>query len=317
MAQGVVPHQPVMVGEVLTALQPAADGIFIDCTYGRGGHSRALLQALGSNGKVIALDRDPSAVRAGLAYAAEEPRLRVVRARFSALHTVADDLDVTGKVNGVLFDLGVSSPQLGEAGRGFGFQSDGPLDMRMDYEEGRTAAEWIARADAEEIADVLWRFGDERHSRRIARAICRARRAQAINTTGELARIVESAIPRPGRGTRRRGHPGKHPATRTFQAIRIFINDEIRELQSALGHAVDVLAPGGRLAAISFHSLEDRTVKRFMRDLARSVTRGVKAVNAPGAKLRVIGRPLRPTDAEIRRNPRSRSAVLRVAERLA
>lgn len=317
MSQEAVPHQPVMVGEVLTALQPAADGIFIDCTYGRGGHSRALLQALGSNGKVIALDRDPSAVQAGLAYAAEEPRLRVVRARFSALHTVADDLDVTGKVNGVLFDLGVSSPQLGETGRGFGFQSDGPLDMRMDYEEGRTAAEWIARAGAEEIADVLWRFGDERHSRRIARAICRARRAQAINTTGDLARIVESAIPRPGGGTRRRGRPGKHPATRTFQAIRIFINDEIRELQSALGHAVNVLAPGGRLAAISFHSLEDRTVKRFMRDLARGATRGVKAVNAPGAKLRVIGRPLRPTDAEIRRNPRSRSAVLRVAEKLA
>lgn len=306
-----------MVKEVLAALQPAADGVFVDCTYGRGGHSRALLSVLGSDGKVIAMDRDPAAVRAGLEYADSEPRLKILRAKFSKLDTVAGDLGVAGKVNGVLFDLGVSSPQLEDAGRGFSFQTDGPLDMRMDSDEGRTAAEWIARAGAEEIADVLWRFGEERHSRRIARAICSARETRTIDTTGDLVRIVESAIPRAGRAGGGRGRTGKHPATRTFQAIRIFINDEIRELQSALGQAVDILAPGGRLAAVSFHSLEDRTVKRFMRDRARGTTRGSNAVNGSAAKLRVIGRPLRPTEEEIRSNPRSRSAVLRVAEKLA
>lgn len=286
----------------------------MDCTYGRGGHSLALLSALGSEGKVIAMDRDPAAVRAGLAHAAGEPRLRVVQRKISSLHSVADELEVTGKVTGVLFDLGVSSPQLEDSNRGFSFQHDGPLDMRMNPEEGRSAAEWIARAGAGEIADVLWRYGEERHSRRIARAICSAREKQPINTTGDLVRVVESAMPGPGRVKRGHGRPGKHPATRTFQAIRIFINDEIQELRAGLDQAVDVLAADGRLAVISFHSLEDRIVKRFMRDRARDTG---PVPGGPGPTLRVVGRPIRPSEPEVRNNPRSRSAVLRVAEKLA
>ncbi|HEY5701677.1 MAG TPA: 16S rRNA (cytosine(1402)-N(4))-methyltransferase RsmH [Gammaproteobacteria bacterium] len=316
MAQEIGSHLPVMVTEVLTALQPRDNGIFIDCTYGRGGHSRALLSRLGPEGKVIAMDRDPAAVSAGRDFAQSDERLLVVREKFSNLHSVAREREVLGKVSGVLFDLGVSSPQLDDPRRGFSFQSEGPLDMRMDADSGYSAAEWLARADAGEIADILWRYGEERYSRRIARAICSARQVRAINTTAELAAIVESTIPRPKRRHSGRGHVSKHPATRTFQAIRIFINDEIRELSTALGHAIDVLEIGGRLGAISFHSLEDRTVKRFMRDQVRGAPHASRDASRENASLRVIGRPQRPGDEEIQVNPRARSAVLRVAEKL-
>ncbi|MDX1512553.1 MAG: 16S rRNA (cytosine(1402)-N(4))-methyltransferase RsmH [Gammaproteobacteria bacterium] len=311
-----VAHQPVMVEEVLAALAPSADGVFLDCTYGRGGHARALLSALGSGGVVIALDRDPDAMREARVHAAREPRLRVVHAPFSQLGAVAEAHGVKGAANGVLLDLGVSSPQLDDPSRGFSFQTDGPLDMRMDSGAGASAAEWIASAGEKDIADVLWRFGEERHSRRIAKAICQARRTQPIRTTRELASVVESAVPHPARRRNGRGRAYRHPATRTFQAIRIFVNDEIRELDVALLGAVDVLAPGGRLAVISFHSLEDRTVKRFMRNQARGGRPGDEE-SAPGSPtMRVVGRAVRPTEHEVASNPRSRSASLRVAEKL-
>lgn len=309
-------HQPVMVEPVLAALRPRTDGVFIDCTFGRGGHARALLAVLGPGGRLIALDRDPDAVSAGRDLAASDTRLQVLQANFSNLEAVASSHEVCGKVNGVLLDLGVSSPQLEDASRGFSFQHDGPLDMRMDPQSGISAADWLARAAAEDIADVLFRYGEERHSRRIARAICEARRQSPIRTTRQLADIVQRASPRPTRQRRKPPQAEKHPATRTFQALRIHINRELDELQAALHQSVKVLAPEGRLVTISFHSLEDRLVKRFMRRLSKP---GDGTGGGPPAQppvLRTIGRPVRPVEEEVRANPRARSAVMRVAERL-
>lgn len=308
-------HQPVMVQAVLDALRPAADGVFMDGTFGRGGHALALLSVLGPSGRVIALDRDPAAVSAGRALAAEDARLIVVQARFSSLEAVASSHGVSGQVNGVLLDLGVSSPQFEDASRGFSFQQDGPLDMRMDPDSGASAAEWLSRADSEEIASVLYRFGEERNSRRIARAICEMRRKTPLRTTRQLAEIVERAAPRAPRQRRRRGRAEKHPATRVFQAIRIFVNRELEELEAVLEQSVEVLKPGGRLVTISFHSLEDRMVKRFMRALSKSASADDRHPGDDGPLLKIVSKPRRPVEEEIRANPRARSAVMRVAEK--
>ena len=308
-------HQPVMVQAVMDALRPSADGVFFDCTFGRGGHARALLSALGPCGRVIALDRDPAAIAAGSELAAEDPRLEVVQGRFGNLGAVASSHKVCGKVNGVLFDLGVSSPQLEDASRGFSFQQEGPLDMRMDPDSGISAAEWLGSAGAEEIASVLFRFGEERHSRRIARAICEARRKSPLRTTRQLAELVEAAAPRTPWRRSRKGQSEKHPATRVFQAIRIFINRELEELQAGLEQSVDVLMPGGRLVTISFHSLEDRIVKRFMRAQSKTTFVDEQHRSGAGSLLEITAKPRRPGEDEIRANPRARSAIMRVAEK--
>ncbi len=306
-------HRPVLLEEAVAALAVRSDGCYVDCTFGRGGHSAAILDRLGPQGCLLAFDRDPAAIAHGRERWGGEGRLHLVEAPFSRLAEEAERRGVSGKVNGVLFDLGVSSPQLDDPQRGFSFLRDGPLDMRMDPGAGPAAADWLAQASEEEIARVLRDYGEERHARRIARAIVRRRRQAPLRTTGELARLVEEVVP--GR------EPGRHPATRTFQAIRIRINRELEELRRGLEQALAVLAPGGRLVVISFHSLEDRIVKRFMRDRSRGEQppKGVPVTVdelRPGP-LRLVGRPLRPGEAEVAANPRARSAILRVAERRA
>ncbi len=254
-------HQPVLFREVVDALRPRRDGVYMDCTFGRGGHATAVLQRLGPTGMVISIDKDPQAVATGQKLAERDARLRIHRGSFARLAQVAKAEDVFGKVDGILFDFGVSSPQLDDAARGFSFLRDGPLDMRMDPDAGTSAAQWLNRARAKEIAQVLKTYGEERYARRIAAAIVSARQSSPITTTRALAAIVASAVP-----TREQT---KDPATRTFQAVRIHINRELEDISQALGQVLDVLARGGRLVVISFHSLEDRLVKRFMRDEAR------------------------------------------------
>jgi 16S rRNA (cytosine1402-N4)-methyltransferase len=249
-------HQPVMLEEVLDLLLNDDKGLYIDATFGRGGHSRALLDALSADARLVAIDRDPQAVATARELAASDARLQVHPGRFDCIDAVAADSD--RPVAGILMDLGVSSPQLDDPERGFSFRHDGPLDMRMDPSQGESAAQWLARAEEKEIADALFRFGEERKSRRIARAICARRQETPITRTGQLARLVEQVLGR--------GEPGKHPATRTFQALRIQVNGELEALQAALAQAVDALAPGGRLVVISFHSLEDRLVKQLIRE---------------------------------------------------
>lgn len=310
-------HSPVLLAEVIEGLQMQADGIYMDCTFGRGGHTRAILQQLGPRGRVVAIDRDPQAVAAGRALAAEDPRVSMVHANFNAIARVAAEQAVAGRVSGMLLDLGMSSPQLDDSSRGFSFQDDGPLDMRMDPGAGESAAQWLARASQDAIAEVLRDYGEERHARRIARAIVEARVQEPLETTRQLAAVVAAAQPRPAR---RPGARTKHPATRSFQAIRMHINAELQALDAALEQAPGVLAGGGRLAVISFHSLEDRRVKRFMRARSRGPTapRGMPVVpHGEAPVLRTLGRAMRARDDEIRANPRARSAVLRIAARLA
>ena len=305
-------HTPVLLDEVLAGLAVQAEGRYCDATFGRGGHSAAILARLGPAGRVCAIDRDPEAIAAGRARFAGEPRLALVRGPFGRLGELVRAVGWEGGLQGVLLDLGVSSPQLDEATRGFSFMQDGPLDMRMDNESGSSAAQWLARAGEREIADVLFTLGEERFARRIARAIVAARATAPIQTTRRLADLVAAAVP-----TR---EPGKHPATRTFQAIRIHVNRELEEAQAALPQAVGLLAPGGRLCVISFHSLEDRLVKRFMRREAQGdpVYAGLPEVPAHARpRLRLVGGAVMPGAAEVASNPRARSAVLRVAERLA
>ena len=308
-------HTPVLLTEVIDGLQLQADGIYMDCTFGRGGHTRALLGRLGPHGRVVAIDRDPEAVAAGRALAAEDPRLSIEHGNFDRARAVAAEYDVVGKVGGMLFDLGVSSPQLDDVARGFSFQDDGPLDMRMDQSTGESAAQWLAKADDAEIARILWDYGEERHARRIARAIVARRDQEPIVTTRRLADIVAAAQPR---SAGRRGGRSKHPATRTFQAIRIHINGEMQALDAVLEQVPDILATEGRLAVISFHSLEDRRVKRFIRARSRgpTVPRGMPVVpdGAPPV-LRPVGRAIRAGSDEVGSNPRARSAVLRIAAR--
>ncbi len=312
MTRGVYTHQPVMLEEVLEALDPAPDACLLDATFGRGGHARALLARLGPQGRLLALDRDPEAIATARTLAAEDSRVTVAETAFADLARVVDACDLRGRINGILMDLGVSSPQLDDPARGFSFQHDGPLDMRMGEDVVESAADWIARASAEEMARVFRELGEERYARRIARAIATARSEAPISTTGRLADVVAAAHPAWERD--------RHPATRVFLAIRLHINGELEQATAGLAAAVDVLAPGGRLAVISFHSLEDRIVKRFLRDQERGDP-VLRALPLPGdhsgAKLRRIGRARRPSADEVSANPRARSATLRVAERLA
>jgi 16S rRNA (cytosine1402-N4)-methyltransferase len=307
------PHVPVLLEEVMSALQPRDGGTYADCTFGRGGHARALLARGGPRTRVLALDRDPEAVREARALAAHDPRLSVAHARFGDLAQEAAGRGL--RFDGVLFDLGVSSPQIDTPQRGFSLRTDGPLDMRMDPGSGPSAAQWLAAAGEGEIAEILREYGEERHARRIAAALVRARAQAPITTTLRLATLVAEAMP----GRSRRADPGQHPATRTFQAIRIHVNHELEELDHGLAQALEVLLPGGRLAVISFHSLEDRRVKRFLRHHARPPrpSRHLPLPEeSPEPRLVLLGRAVRAGDVEVARNPRARSAVLRVAEKL-
>lgn len=303
-------HVPVLVEEVLEGLALRAGGLYVDGTFGRGGHTARILEVIGAEGAVLALDRDPAAIDAGKKRFAGESRLTLVQAEFAELARVVGEHVRGRQVLGVLLDLGVSSPQLDQPERGFSFAKDGPLDMRMDPRHGESAAEWLSHVDERELARVIYELGEERFSRRIAATIVAARAEAPIERTAQLAAIVQRAV---------RTRDGKHPATRTFQAIRMFINDELGQLRTALDAAFAVLAPGGRLAVISFHSLEDRMVKQFIR--AKSTVDPVFAgfpVIPPSARpvMREVGRKRRASEAELARNPRSRSAVLRVAEKL-
>jgi 16S rRNA (cytosine1402-N4)-methyltransferase len=301
-------HVTVLLDEAVAALAIRPEGVYVDATFGRGGHSRAILDRLGPGGRLIALDRDQAAVAAGGEWR---------DARFSLVHTAFSGLDEAVRrqgveqVDGVLFDLGVSSPQLDEGARGFSFRFDAPLDMRMDTTRGLTAAQWLNQAEEEEIARVVRDYGEERFARQVARAVVKARAEQPLATTRQLATLVAGAV-----RTRERG---QDPATRTFQAVRIFINRELEEIEQALPQAVALLRPGGRLAVISFHSLEDRMVKRFMRTEAEGeqappeIPLTADALR-PG-RLRLVGKAQRPGETECRANPRARSATLRVAER--
>jgi 16S rRNA (cytosine1402-N4)-methyltransferase len=307
-------HEPVLVEEAVAALAitpAAAPRLYVDATFGRGGHTARILQSLGPHDRLLAIDRDPEAVAAAGRRFESEPRLVVARAAFDALDALVATHGEGRACGGILFDLGVSSPQLDDGARGFSFQSDGPLDMRMDPERGESAADWLARAEADEIRDVIGTLGEERFAGRIARAIVESRAEEAIATTARLADVVRGAV-----RTRERG---KHPATRTFQAIRMHINDELGQLSRGLAAALRALAPGGRLAVISFHSLEDRMVKQFMRREAQPDPAWARLPIAPhfDPSLRLVGKKSRAADAEVDANPRARSAILRVAERLA
>jgi len=301
-------HVAVLLREAVEALAVRGDGIYVDGTFGRGGHSREVLARLEAAGRLVAIDRDPAAIAAGRSI--DDPRLALVHAPFSELSMVLDRLGISG-VDGVLLDLGVSSPQFDDAGRGMSFRFDAPLDMRMDTSRGQTAASFLAEASVAQITQVLREYGEERFAYAIAKAIATARTGGVVATTGQLAEIVEKAV--------RTREPGQHPATRSFQALRIFINQELEELNRVLPVCVERLRPGGRLVVISFHSLEDRIVKRFMRDEAgppRLPPRlPVKAADLPRPRLALVGRAQRPCADEVANNPRARSAVMRVAER--
>ncbi len=304
------PHTPVMLAEVLEALRVVPEGVYVDATYGRGGHSGALLARLGPDGRVFAFDRDPDACAHAWRELGREPRFRIERANFAQLAEILARTELTGRVNGILLDLGVSSPQLEDAARGFSFTRDGPLDMRMDPQWGESAAEWLARARREDIAQVLKTCGEERWHWKIAGAIVRARAQAPIETTVQLAEIVAGAVP--GHGPQR-----LHPATRTFQALRIFVNGELDALAAVLPQCVELLAPAGRLVVISFHSLEDRIVKRFLRSAARPTPAPLPMLPDTPPRIALVSGPLKPSAAEVAANPRARSAVLRVAERRA
>ena len=304
-------HRPVMIDAAVAALNIQPDGCYVDGTFGRGGHARAILGQLGGKGRLLAFDKDPVAVNYAVRTLGADARFQIDHGSFTGLKRVAERENLTRQINGLLLDLGVSSPQLDDALRGFSFMSDGPLDMRMDTSRGHSAAEWLAAAKEEDIAAVLREYGEERFARRIARAIVQSRAAHPLRTTQELAALVERASPV------RDKH--KHPATRSFQAIRIFVNRELDDLREGLQQALDVLAIGARLVVISFHSLEDRIVKRMFRDAARG-ERLPKGLPVPhrdlSPKLRLIGKAMRPTEHEVAGNPRARSAVMRVAELL-
>jgi len=305
-------HLSVLLNETVNGLNIQPDGIYLDGTFGRGGHSRHLLSHLGDNGRLIAIDRDPQAIEAAKQFA-DDPRFQIVHGGFGQLAEYIDELGLTGKINGVLLDLGVSSPQLDDAERGFSFLRDGPLDMRMDNSQGQTAAQWIARAEIEDMAWVFKTYGEEKNSRHIARCIAADREKTPFLRTKELADLIARITKNKERN--------KHPATRVFQAIRIYINSELEQIDQALEGALTVLAPQGRLSVISFHSLEDRMVKRFIRrhSQGESVPHGLPITEAElnkSRKLKAIGKAMKPSDAEIEQNPRARSSMLRVAERL-
>lgn len=299
-------HLPVMFGQVMDGLRVRGDGTYLDGTFGRGGHARGVLQRLGDGGRLLLMDKDPEAIRTAERAFGADPRVAIRRGSFAAL----GDWDaVRAGLDGVLFDLGVSSPQLDVAERGFSFGRDGPLDMRMDPDSGESAAQWLARADEREIADVLWRYGEEKQSRRIARAIVARRAAAPLTRTAELAELIAATVPR--------GAQKIHPATRSFQAIRIFVNRELDDLERGLDAALAALRPGGRLVVISFHSLEDRIVKRFIAGHAKAppANRRLPVEIAFVPTLKIVADAQKADEAELAANPRARSAVLRVAEK--
>ncbi len=306
-------HQTVLLTEAVDALVWDIDGTYIDGTFGRGGHAREILARLSDNGRLFGIDKDPQAVQAGRELAALEPRFEMYSGSFTEMKQTLEQQGIHGEIAGILLDLGVSSPQIDQAERGFSFSHDGPLDMRMNPAQGISATQWVNSAGSEEIASVLKTFGEERFARRIANAICSARDEQAITTTAQLAAIVKQAHPR--------WEPKRHPATKSFQAIRIFINDELADLQQMLNQVLDLLAVSGRLVVVSFHSLEDRIVKRFMRsasgdNLAQAPAYiPLQATAATGPALWPLGKRVKPTKDEVERNVRARSAVMRVAEK--
>jgi 16S rRNA (cytosine1402-N4)-methyltransferase len=312
MVETVWAHDTVLLQEAVTALNVQETGIYIDGTYGRGGHSAAVLAHLGVNGRLLAIDKDPAAVVHACEQYAGDPRFFMWHGSFRDFPDGLLAAGMEGKVNGLLLDLGVSSPQLDDAGRGFSFMREGPLDMRMDTSAGESAAQWLMRASEAEIADVLWRYGEERFSRQIARKIISSRLQFPLQTTLQLADLIAGVV--------RKREPGKHPATRSFQAIRIKVNQELDDVEECLRKAVDYLAPGGRLVVISFHSLEDRIVKHFLRNVSMPpvLPKGLpvmpQSVQPP---MRLIGKAVRASDAEVESNVRARSAIMRIGERTA
>ncbi|VTU08731.1 S-adenosyl-methyltransferase MraW [Actinobacillus indolicus] len=305
-------HITVLLHEAVDGLAIKPNGIYIDGTFGRGGHSRLILSKLGEQGRLIAIDRDPRAIAE--ANTIKDSRFQIVHSAFSSIPDICDELNLIGKIDGILLDLGVSSPQLDEAERGFSFMRDGPLDMRMDTTKGLSAMEWLAQVSVDDLAWVLKEFGEERFAKRIAQAVVSYNKSanEKISRTLQLAQIIADAVPFKDKH--------KHPATRSFQAIRIYINSELDELEKALNSALTVLAPEGRLSIISFHSLEDRMVKQFMRKQSKgeAVPKGLPILESELNKnipLKTVGKAIMPSEAEIEANPRSRSAVLRVAEK--
>ena len=300
-------HQSVLLAEAVAALNVRPGGTYVDGTYGRGGHSKEILKRLQGSGLLLAFDKDPEAVRHGEQFT--NPCFSIIHSSFNDAKKVLAERGIS-KVDGFLIDLGVSSPQLDDASRGFSFQKDGPLDMRMDTEHGLSAAQWLADATEEEISRVIYLFGEERHAKKIARAICKFRESNSINRTSQLAEIVRSAIPS-------RNNLKKDPATKTFQAVRILVNGELEELDMFLRSILGIMRKGARLAVISFHSLEDRLVKQFLREKSSSNIPSkipLRQADIPVGVLKVMGKPIKPSEDEINKNPRARSAVLRVAE---
>lgn len=303
-------HETVLLNEAVDALVVSEAGVYVDGTFGRGGHSRLALQRLSPAGRLIAIDKDPQALAAAQELAQADQRFSVIHDSFANIATHMEEQNLSGQVDGVLLDLGVSSPQLDDASRGFSFMSDGPLDMRMNNQSGQTAAEWLNRADVDDIAVVLKEYGEERYARRIARAIVEARQNKPFATTSDLVSVIEKANPS--------REKGKHPATRSFQAIRIFINRELDDLADVLQQSLQVLKPGGRLVVISFHSLEDRMVKQFIQrkekgePLPRHLPIREEMIKR---EMRSLGKAIKASDEEVRRNARSRSAIMRVAEK--
>ena len=305
-------HRAVLLDEVLEALNIRPDGFYVDCTFGCGGHSGAILKRLDESGRLLAIDRDPDAVRIADSPPFRDRRFRLVQGSYCMLSDLVHAGGMQGKTDGILFDLGVSSPQFDNPGRGFSFQHNGVLDMRMDPADPVSARDWLNQAKQSEIADVIYRYGEERFARRIAKRIVSEREKSPLGTTHQLAKLVASVYPK-------RSAKGIHPATKTFQAIRIFINNELKELKEALSQVIDLLAPGGRLVAISFHSLEDRIIKRFIREQGRG---GTFPPDLPirddqlRPGLKPVGKPIRPATGEVESNPRARSAIMRIGERI-
>ena len=305
-------HISVLPAEAVEALKIKSDGVYIDATFGRGGHSGLILEQLNDDGRLVAFDCDHQAVDHANELYGKDIRFSIARRNYSEMADVAEEFGITGGVHGVLFDLGVSSPQLDQAERGFSFDKSGPLDMRMDQDTGQPVSQWLQNASAEEVAEVFRDYGDERYAKRIARKVVEAVEAKPITDTLELAEVIKAAHPR--------WEKHKHPATRCFQALRIFINRELDHLKAALESCVDLLRPGGRIVVISFHSLEDRIVKRFFRgpDRNASLPRGLPIVEEETPwVLRKIGGSVRPTEREVESNPRARSSIMRIAEKVA
>jgi len=307
-------HISVLPNEAVAALNVCAAGCYLDGTFGRGGHSRLILQALGEDGRLLGFDKDPEAVAVGRALSDEDPRFEIIAQSFAELDEELRQRELMGKLSGILFDLGLSSPQLDDAARGFSFKQDGPLDMRMNPEQGQSAADFLASVSEEELARIFKEYGEERFARRMARAVVERRSERPFTRTADLAEVLKTANPA--------WEKNKHPATRSFQGLRIYLNQELSDLERGLAAALEALAPRGRLVVISFHSLEDRIVKRFMQNQAKPPKdyrpRYLPVPLQPfTARLAVLGRAQRPGSEEVARNPRARSAILRVAEKLA